>query len=338
MRRKQNRTPPSTVWSLGGVRHRRQRHRASSAATGRRRGPDSMARFPAVHDLPSLVWGRSCQGVPDCPPLKLARKAHWQAASATVEVPEIDANRSGAAGRLGLTPSLYRVVAHGRGFSPLPGRGGARNRAGRVTTGLNGGDAGKLLEAKERALRIGLPFNRFTTVHWDAAGVGDDLKATGRLLKLIGDWLRSRGRQAAFAWVREDGPRKGAHVHILLHLPPDLVDAFNRRQRGWLAACGARWRGGVLKTRSIGRTYRQALGGGQDYLSNLAETVDYVLKGADHRTRERFGIRRCEDGGVVVGKRCGVSQNLGPAACGPALKIQVNTEKFGKSGGAHGRR
>lgn len=232
---------------------------------------------------------------------------------------------------------LYRVVAHDRGFSPLPGRGGARNRADRVTTVLCESDAGKLLEAKERALRIGLPFNRFSTVHWEAAGVTDGLTATGRLLKLMGDWLRSRGRQAAFVWVREDGHGKGAHVHILLHLPPDLIDAFNRRQRGWLAACGTRWRKGVLKTRSIGRTYQQALGGGLDYLANLAETVDYVLKGADHRTRERFGIRRCEDGGAVVGKRCGVSQNLGPTACGAALKIQANAEEFGKSGGIHGR-
>ncbi len=38
-----------------------------------------------------------------------------------------------------------------------------------------------------------MPFNRFTTVHWQAAGVADGLKATGRFLKLLGDWLRSNG-------------------------------------------------------------------------------------------------------------------------------------------------
>ena len=80
----------------------------------------------------------------------------------------------------------------------MPGRGGARCRRDRTTTALSEADAGKLLAAKERALRIGLPFNRFTTVHWDAAGVVDSLKATGRLLKLIGDWLRQRGRKEAF--------------------------------------------------------------------------------------------------------------------------------------------
>lgn len=295
------------------------------------------ARLAALRPLSPVMSGRSCHSVPDCPPLKLADNAHRPAVSHPIQTSVLGENRSTTLVCLEGRPLPYRVVAHGQGFSPLPGRGGARNRPDRVTTALSEADAGKLLGAAARALQIGLPFNRFTTVHWESAGVADGLKATGRLLKLMGDWLRSRGRQAAFVWVREDGPGKGAHVHILLHLPPDLIDAFNRRQRGWLAACGAQWRGGVLRTRSIGRTYRQALGRGQDYVANLAETVDYVLKGADHRARERFGIRRREDGGAVVGKRCGVSQNLGPTACGPALKIQSNTEKFGKSRGAHGR-
>lgn len=243
----------------------------------------------------------------------------------------------GSVVRLGCRSYPYRVVTYGPAYTPLPGRGGARNPADRLTTVVSNHDAGKLIEANARALQSGLPFNRFTTVHWESAGVQDDLKATRRLLKSITDWVRTQGRQTGFVWVRENGHGKGAHVHILLHLPPDLVVAFNARQRGWLKACGAKWRRGALKTRSMGRTYQQALGGGPGYLANLAETVDYVLKGADHRTRERFGIRRSEPGGTVVGKRCGVSQNPGPTACRWALKIQANAEKFGKSGARHGR-
>lgn len=337
MRRKQNRTALSVDWRLGGVHARCHPPRASSDATEGLRRANAAARFHSVGAAPPLAFGQWCQSVPDRPPLKLAKDVHLRAASAPTQAFEIDGNRSGAVVRLEPSRLPYKVVAHDRGFSPLPRRGGARNRAGRVTTALGERDAGKVVAATARALQVSLPFNRFTTVHWDAAGVTDGLKATGRLLKLIGDWLRSRERRAAFVWVREDGPNKGAHVHILLHLPPDLAGAFNGYQRGWLKACGARWRRGVLKTEIIGRSYQQALGGGDDYLANLSRTVDYVLKGADHRARERFGIMRCEDGGSVVGKRCGVSQNLGPAACGPAPRLQANTEKFGKSGGAHGR-
>ncbi|WP_426039675.1 hypothetical protein [Brevundimonas sp. DC300-4] len=173
------------------------------------------------------------------------------------------------------------------------------------------------MDAAAFALSIGLGFNRFLTIHWAAAGVPDDLAATARWLKLAGDWIRAHGGQVALAWIRETGPGKGAHVHILLHLPPDLADAFNRRQRGWMKACGAAWKAGVRFSRPIGRNLNHYARGeidGRAYDANLAEVLDYVLKGGDDAARERLGIDRQEPGGVIVGKRCGVSQNIGPEA------------------------
>jgi hypothetical protein len=64
---------------------------------------------------------------------------------------------------------------------------------------------------------------------------------------------------------------------------------------------------------------------GQSYEANLAETLDYVLKGADDAARERLGIRRKEPGGDVVGKRCGVSQNIGPDARRVGLATSTRT-------------
>jgi len=177
--------------------------------------------------------------------------------------------------------------------------------------------ASGLSEATAFALVIGLGFNRFVTIHWESGRVTDDLAATARWLKLAGDWIRSRGGQFAFIWVRETGPDKGAHVHILMHVPPDLADSFDRRQRGWQQACGALWKAKVRYSRPIGRNLLHYSSGwidGQAYDLNLAETLDYVLKGADDAARQSLGIRRKEPGGEVVGKRCGVSQNIGPDA------------------------
>lgn len=202
-------------------------------------------------------------------------------------------------------------------FTPIPGRGGARNRADRQSSALSLAAAAGLIDATAFALSVGLGFNRFVTIHWAAGGVSDDLAATARWLKLAGDWIRSCGGQFAYIWIRETGPAKGAHVHILLHLPPDLAAGFNRRQRGWQTACGARWSGKVRYSRPIGRNLRHYAMGeidGQSYEANLAETLDYVLKGADDAARERLCIVHSEPGGVIVGKRCGVSQNIGPEA------------------------
>jgi hypothetical protein len=197
------------------------------------------------------------------------------------------------------------------------GRGGARNQRDRVSADLSHSAAAGIIEATYFALALGLGFNRFVTIHWEAGGVTDDLAATGRWLKLAGDWIRSRGGTVSFVWVRENGPGKGAHVHILMHVPPALADPFNRRQRGWLKACGTVWKRGVLQSRPIGRDLRHFAGEGParlTYLENLSAVVDYILKGADDATRQALKIGRSEPGGVIVGKRCGVSQNIGPAA------------------------
>lgn len=174
--------------------------------------------------------------------------------------------------------------------------------------------AAGLRDAVLFACQADMPLNRFVTIHWDAAAVADDQAATARYLKLAGDWVRVRGGVFAFIWVRESGEQKGRHVHILMHLPPNLTLGFNRRQRGWLKACGAAWRAKVILTRPIGRSLQHALSGGADYQTNLLELLDYVLKGADQAARAVLGIVRQKDGGLIQGKRCGFSQNLGPRA------------------------
>jgi hypothetical protein len=173
--------------------------------------------------------------------------------------------------------------------------------------------AHNLIEATLYADWAGMPFNRFTTVHWQAAGVMDGLKATSRFLKLLGDWLRANGFPFAYVWVRENGYGKGEHVHILWHGPADFP-AFRRLLRRWLKACGAVRRKGVCHTVSIARSLHSAVAGGDDYRANLTRVLDYHVKGADRAARASLGIKRFEPGGEVTGKRCGVSVNIGPAA------------------------
>jgi hypothetical protein len=167
------------------------------------------------------------------------------------------------------------------------------------------------------ARQIGLPLNRHTTIHWERGGVADPLAATTHFLGLVTAWARSRGAGFAYVWVRETGPDKGEHVHILLRVPPDLAEDFKRRQRGWLKACGAAWRKGVVHSERIGFSLRHAdqTGySGETYAANLGEVLDYILKGAGETARRRLGLRRRQFGGVVTGKRCGTSENIGRAA------------------------
>ncbi len=202
-------------------------------------------------------------------------------------------------------------------------RGGARNRRDRVSHGMTLSQVGKIIEATDHAARIGLPFNRMITVHWQAAGIGPEgvVQATGRYLDMLSKALSRRqsqsqpGTATAWLWVQENGHRKGAHVHILAHVPTSLADLVKHRQRGWLRSItGNPYRASVIKSDPIGGRLGVETSNPPHHAANLNAALAYVLKGATAEAAQAFELTRLEPGGRCIGKRCGFSQNIGPKA------------------------
>lgn len=154
------------------------------------------------------------------------------------------------------------------------------------------------------------------TIHFDAAGISDPVKATGQLLKLMGDWLRCNNTALTSVWAREAGSAKGEHVHILLSVPPNKIGSFNRMQRGWFKTIGASWKSGVYLSRPIGGSYRLAFNEASTalYQQALTGALHYLLKGADAQARAAHDIGRHDDGGELYGKRCSTTENIGRTA------------------------
>ena len=159
---------------------------------------------------------------------------------------------------------------------------------------------------------MGLPFNRHWTVHYERAGIAeiDAVRFIGRLLKLVGDYARRHKGNFAVMWVRENGHGKGGHVHILLHLPSRL--SLCGRTALWVRLAGGKVCARVSRIRSIGHGLRSADNGGEDYQHNAGKVLAYILKGADAETGAALGLARYGEGGLIIGKRCGRSQNIGP--------------------------
>ena len=205
--------------------------------------------------------------------------------------------------------SRARPVASGH---PYPVRQARGRRKG--SWRLTGTQRSNLMAASRHAVTIGLPLNRFVTINWEAAGVGDGVRATGRFLKHAQDWLRRLGHRLAYVWVQERGGRVGQHVHILLHVPPACVRRFGQLQRGWLRASGATLSKGIVKTRPIGRDYSAALRAQNgDYLRDLGKVLRYMMKQSSRRpgpAAHPWGT----SGSLVLGKRCSTSENIGSAA------------------------
>ncbi|MEN3976448.1 hypothetical protein [Emcibacter sp. SYSU 3D8] len=221
------------------------------------------------------------------------------------------------AAETGTDLALYTKTLGGVPF-PSPARqtwGGARNRRDRVSHALTLKQATNIIEAARYAIRIGLPFNRHITIHWETAGIPDSRAAwaTGRYLKLMGDWVAKQGGCIAWVWVRENGDGKGSHTHILVHVPAGLP--IGSIQRRWLRRItGKPYKAGTIHTTRIGGTLAAAQAVTEAYLANLGEAVAYVLKGASADSAAALGLDKLEPGGSIIGKRTATSQNLGATA------------------------
>ncbi|WAT17112.1 hypothetical protein OZN62_09200 [Aurantiacibacter sp. MUD11] len=198
------------------------------------------------------------------------------------------------------------------------GRGGARNRADRESHALHLGQVANLRDAFDHSAVIGLPFTRMITIHWEAAGVplAGMAKATGAFIGLMSKTLARYGCATAYVWVHEGGERKGGHCHMLVHVPAELTEVVSKLQRGWLRRItGRAYRKGVILSRPIGGRRGMEVDNPELHAVNLEVAFGYICKAASQTVLDHFDIDRLhEPGGLVIGKRCGTSQNTGAKA------------------------
>jgi hypothetical protein len=189
--------------------------------------------------------------------------------------------------------------------------GGARNRADRVSYHLSDAQIETLTRAACNAFESGRIFQRHWTVHYGLAGIepADGARFVGKLIDLVKKQARREGGDAYVIWVRERASGKGEHVHILMHLPTGM--SLRNRTRRWIVAAGGTYRAGVSKVTVIGGRLSKVEESSEDRARvNATNVVRYFLKAGKTETGERLGLNRSGEGGAIVGKRCGRSQNL----------------------------
>ena len=197
------------------------------------------------------------------------------------------------------------------------GRGGARNRASRESHALTVAQIANLRAAERHANKIGLPFTRMISIHWQAAAVplAGMAKATGRFIDLMTKALARHGSGTAWLWTHENCGPKGGHCHLLAHVPATLVPVITGLQLGWLRRItGKPYRARVIHSKPIGGRLGLESGNPDLHAINLEVALAYVLKGASPKAASHFALERLEPGGRVIGKRCGTSQNIGAKA------------------------
>lgn len=208
------------------------------------------------------------------------------------------------------------------------GRGGARNRGDRQSNALTMQQVASLIAAQNHADVIALPLNRLITIHWESAGVrlAAMPAATYRFTDLLAKALRRHGCRTAWVWVHENGTGKGGHCHLLAHVPAMHVGLVTKLQRGWVRLItGQPYRRRAIKSVPVGGRLGVETANPAAHAANLAAALAYILKGADAEAASHFRLDRLEPGGLVIGKRCGTSQNIGYKARASALAQGVET-------------
>lgn len=248
--------------------------------------------------------------------LKLHRDADFgEVSNAPIAIGQIAKSITSAVGTRLATKYLdLGVAAH---LPHKARRGGARNSSARTSQALSADQVGNLLAAAAHATHIGRPFTRMITIHWQAAGIPLDAmsKATGRFIDLLTKALSRHGSETAWLWVHENGDGKGGHCHMLVYVPARLVPVVVRLQKRWLRSItGSPYRAKIIRSRPVGGRVGLETNNPDVHTVNLEVALGYFLKGECEAAAAKHGLTRLEPGGLVIGKRCGTSQNIGAKA------------------------
>jgi len=203
--------------------------------------------------------------------------------------------------------------------------------ANRPSIRLNAYQVERARDAAAHAERIGKPFTHQLTTYWEKTDGADTVQTKqGRLLICARHWLERRNESLVCVWSVEPNKHgEGAHTHTLLSLPTrrrNMVRDLSERLPGWtntepLDKKTAQWGKGKMPRGTV------ACGGYPDLpwspiwclqrrYDNSPRLISYVLKYGQDNNR-----------GNVVGKRLGMSNNLGPAAI-KAWELNLGTDEW----------
>ncbi|HUY03713.1 MAG TPA: hypothetical protein VMV33_10535 [Rhodocyclaceae bacterium] len=175
-----------------------------------------------------------------------------------------------------------------------------------------------MMEAVAFAKLIDLPLVAHLTIHWAYTDVGDDPdgKLFAKVREGLDKWAQRHGFPLACIWARErisGGQAEVEHSHLLFHLPVKY-----RTGKGLHQVEAAIYR--LINKHGRREGNKRGHGYWADEVIKLVihnnPDGKYLIKGGDKNVWERFRVRREHRRlqGIIHGKRCGTTENIGPAA------------------------
>ncbi len=173
------------------------------------------------------------------------------------------------------------------------------------TTYISVSQAKGMIEAVAYAEEVDLSLVAHLTIHWAYTNAGDDLngKLFAKVREGLAKWLRRHGIVFAAAWCIERmsrGQAEVAHCHLLFH--------YRAKRKLQIEAAIYR----LVKRHGRGYWAEEVI----DLRIHDDPDGKYLIKGGDREVWKLFRLRKEHRRfqGIIFGKRCGVTQNIGRAA------------------------
>jgi hypothetical protein len=170
--------------------------------------------------------------------------------------------------------------------------------------------ATNIMEAVRFAKMIDLPLVAHLTIHWSLTDVGDDPEGDlfAKFREGLHKCLNRRGIVFAGAWARERqcrGRSDVEHCHLLFYLP---VNYCSGKRLAQLEKAILR----LVELHGRDITHERAI----DLTVWRDPDGKYLIKGGGPEVWKRFRLRKEHRRlqGIIHGKRCGLTENIGPAA------------------------
>jgi hypothetical protein len=183
-------------------------------------------------------------------------------------------------------------------------------RQARVSKYIDPRQAANIIEAVRFAKLINLPLVAHLTIHWSLTDVGDDADGSlfAKFREGLDKWLNRHGIEFAAVWARERqsrGQSDVVHCHLLFHLPEEY-----RRGRNLQDVEAAISR--LIERHGRGITHEAVA----KVVIHNDPDGKYLIKGGGPKVWKKFKLRKEHRRlqGFIHGKRCGVTENIGPAA------------------------
>jgi hypothetical protein len=203
---------------------------------------------------------------------------------------------------------------------PAPCRGEATKpkRQPRASKRITMRQASNMIEAVQFAKSVGLSLVAHLTIHWAYTNVGDDPdgKLFAKVREGLAKWARRHGFPLTGIWARErmsGGQAEVVHCHLLFHLPVKY-----RMGARLLQVEEAIYR--LIKKHGRRDDDKHGHGYWADEVIKLVihDNPDgkYLIKGGGAEVWKHFRLRKEHRRlqGLIFGKRCGTTENVGPAA------------------------